>query len=481
MSALFAGLISTEDGQAQHLLSGPSGFLRRFTRSVIFSLLGWMFCLSYLFYDYTIYRGYLIEHIVSPPYLYEMFFHIMMIVVCPVLFMFIGYQDYRKARYMTELEEMSEKWKKTYDSIPDFVFVLDSEHRVLTVNRRVEERWAQSFIGKKFCYSLICDQYPFACSWGPGNCSTECPHRRCIEMNRTIRGEIGNLSSSDAIYEITSSPIFGRGGSLVGTVHVVRDITERKRAEEHQKNLEAQLIQAQKMEVVGQFAGGIAHDFNNFLTVIAGNAEMLDEMMEEGSSMKLQTEQIRQASEKAAKLIASILAFSKKKVENPRQLNIAALIYEIEGLIRRIIGRDISLELQFEEDSFIIEGNQNQLEQVLMNLAANARDAMPDGGTLSIQAGLAEPETSLSDGLTLDDGARYLLVHVSDTGAGMDEQTQKRIFEPFFTTKGAKGTGLGLATVYTIVRQHHGHIVADSQAGKGTTFRIYLPMIPAAK
>lgn len=478
---LLPGRISPEDGQSHHLLSGPSGFLRRFTRPVIFSLLGWMFCLSYLFYDYTIYGGYLMDHIFSPPYLYEMFFHIMMIICCPVLFMFIGYQDYRRIRYMSELEEMTEKWKKTYDSIPDFVFVLDSEHRVLTVNRRVEERWAQSFIGKKFCYSLICDQYPFACSWGPGNCSAECPHRRCIEMNRTIRGEIGDLSSSDAIYEITSSPIFGRGGSLVGTVHVVRDITERLRAEEHQKNLQAQLIQAQKMEVVGQFAGGIAHDFNNFLTVIAGNAEMLDEMMEEGSSMKLQTKQIRQASEKAAKLIASILAFSKKKVENPRQLNIAALIYEVEGLIRQIIGRNIRLELQLPEGSVVIEGNQNQLEQVLMNLAANARDAMPNGGTLSIQAGLAEPENSLSDGLTLDDGAKYLLICISDTGIGMDEKTRIRIFEPFFTTKGEAGTGLGLATVYTIVKQHHGHIVVDSQAGKGTSFRIYLPIFSDSK
>ncbi|MDP2158030.1 MAG: ATP-binding protein [Nitrospirota bacterium] len=480
MVSIFSVQDIIQQGQKHHL-SGSFGLLKHYCRPVFFFFLGWMFCFSYLIYDYTIYNGYLMEHIFSPPYLYEMFFHIMMIIFSPVLFMFIGYQDYRKTRYMTELEEMSEKWKKTYDSIPDFVFVLDSEHRVLIVNRRVEERWGQSFIGRKFCYSLICDQYPFACNEEPGNCSANCPHRRCIEMNQTVRGEIGDLSLCEAMYEITSSPIFGRGGYVVGTVHVVKDITERKRAEQYQKNLEAQLIQAQKMEVVGQFAGGIAHDFNNFLTIIAGNAEMLDEVMEEGSSMKQQTEQIRQASEKAAKLIASILAFSRKTVENPRQLNMVVLINEFEGLIRRIIGRDIKLELQLQEDSFIIEGNQNQLEQVLMNLAVNARDAMPTGGTLSITVGLAEPETSLADGMPLDACASYLLIRVSDTGAGMDEKTRIRIFEPFFTTKGAKGTGLGLATVYTIVKQHHGHIVADSQSGKGTTFRIYLPMSPVTK
>jgi two-component system cell cycle sensor histidine kinase/response regulator CckA len=254
----------------------------------------------------------------------------------------------------------------------------------------------------------------------------------------------------------------GRPASMIGTV---QDITDRKRLEE-------QLLQSQKMEAVGRLAGGIAHDFNNLLTAIIGYSDLLARRVKGTPRLEHNVGEILEAAERAAGLTRQLLAFSRKQVLQPRVLSLNAAVTDIEGMLRRVIGEDIQLVTALAGGLGQVRADPTQLEQVILNLAVNARDAMPRGGNLLL-------ETANVD---LDD-ARYVMLAVSDNGVGMDAETQSRVFEPFFTTKEpGKGTGLGLATVYGIVAQSGGSIRVDSEPGRGTTFKVLLPRVdePAA-
>jgi PAS domain S-box-containing protein len=250
---------------------------------------------------------------------------------------------------------------------------------------------------------------------------------------------------------------------------VARDVGERLRLEE-------QLRQAQKMEAVGRLAGGIAHDFNNLLCIITGYSEMALTMLPAEGPLREFTAEINKAGNRAATMTRQLLAFSRKSLLSPKVLDLNALIRDSGTMLRRLIGEDVELVTTFDADLPTVKADPNQLDQILMNLVVNARDAMPQGGRLEIRTNRAHlTEDEVRQQAEVRPGV-YVVIAVSDTGCGMDEATRARIFEPFFTTKGVgKGTGLGLAMVYGIVKQSGGHIEVQSAPGRGTTFRIYLP------
>ena len=269
------------------------------------------------------------------------------------------------------------------------------------------------------------------------------------------------------------TPIRAKDGNIAGILGVFSDITERR-------NLEAQLLQAQKMEAVGQLAGGIAHDFNNILTAIIGYSHLLKMKMNEEDPLRDYANRIILLSDKAANLTQSLLAFSRKQIVNPSPVDINEIIRRIDHLLSRIIGEDIKLQTVFSEKALIVMADPGHIEQVLMNLATNARDAMPDGGFLTIGTETIAIDEEFIKEHGFGKEGEYALIAVTDTGAGMDRETREKIFEPFFTTKEVgKGTGLGLSMVYGIIKQHEGYINVYSEPGSGTTFRIYLPLIEA--
>lgn len=270
-------------------------------------------------------------------------------------------------------------------------------------------------------------------------------------------------------------PLFDAGGECHAICGIDTEITDRVQAEMDRKGLEAQLRQAQKMEAVGQLAGGIAHDFNNILAVILNYAEFVTEDLDEGDSRAEDVRQISDAATKAAQLVRQLLAFSRKEVMEPKITDLNEVVRDIETLLQRTVGEDVDLTFEASDETPPIAADRGQLEQIVLNLVVNARDAMPEGGSLRIATSAADIEEGYRTGLA---AGRYATLAVFDSGMGMDASTAERIFEPFFTTKPrGEGTGLGLATVYGIVKQSGGGIWVDSAVGRGTTFTIYFPAI----
>jgi PAS domain S-box-containing protein len=257
----------------------------------------------------------------------------------------------------------------------------------------------------------------------------------------------------------------------------VTDLSERRKAENERRNLQNQLHQAQKMEAIGALAGGVAHDFNNLLSIILGYGELVIGELPEDHGLAAPIRQILQAGIRGRELTRQLLAFSRKQMLEVKATDLNALIRGFEKMLRRLIGEDIALKMALAPEPMIVMADPSQIEQVLMNLAVNARDAMPDGGTLAITTAAVVWDGRRHQDPAQGAAASHALVCVSDTGTGMDSGTLERIFEPFFTTKDKeKGTGLGLATSYGIVQQHDGRIWAESEPGRGTTFRMLLPV-----
>ena len=247
---------------------------------------------------------------------------------------------------------------------------------------------------------------------------------------------------------------------------------------EQLSKVQHQLLQSQKMEAVGQLAGGMAHDFNNILTAIIGYAGILQRVLPKGDPQQGHVEQIMMAGKRAANLTGSLLAFSRKQALNPAPVDLNAIVQHIEKMLTRLIGEDIDFRTDLAADQLTIMADRGQIEQVLVNLAANARDAMDGGGRLTITTGISPWNGECLIDQAPGNHAEYAMLSLSDTGAGMDQATKEKIFEPFFTTKEVgKGTGLGLAMVYGIVQQHNGCIAVESEKGRGTTFALYFPLI----
>ena len=362
-----------------------------------------------------------------------------------------------------KFRKLSQEFNALLNAIPDTLVLLSPDMKVIWANQG-----AAAGLGKDLselmgqsCYSLwhqrttICAGYPSEKSFQSGE----------IE-NKTI------LSPDGRLWDLRAVPIKDAGGKVISVIEVTRDITEHRKLEE-------QLQQSQKMEAVGTLTGGIAHDFNNILTAIIGYGNILKMKLEQESPLMGYTDQILASAERAANLTQSLLAFSRKQVINPKPVNLNEITASVEKILLRIIGEDIELKtiLSGIRDLKVM-ADAGQIEQVLMNLAANARDAMPEGGTLTIETGTAELDIDFLKIHEYGKPGMYAMITVTDTGHGMDENTRQRIFEPFFTTKEVgKGTGLGLSMVYGIIKQHSGYINCYSEQGKGTTFRIYLPLI----
>jgi two-component system cell cycle sensor histidine kinase/response regulator CckA len=299
---------------------------------------------------------------------------------------------------------------------------------------------------------------------------------RRLLAGESVQGEIVNKRRDGQLITVESSvsPVLDAHGGRIGFISVQDDVTGKR-------VLEQQFRQSQKMEAIGQLAGGIAHDFNNLLTVILGYSDLLATEAERESSLAEPIHEIRRAGERAASLTRQLLAFSRRQVLQPKVLDLNALVENVERMLHRLIGEDIELVTVFDPRLGRVRADDGQLEQVIMNLAVNSRDAMPKGGTLTIETKDVELDEAYAREHADVTPGRYVMLAVSDTGLGMSAETKSHLFEPFFTTKGkGKGTGLGLATVYGIVKQSGGYIWAYSELNRGTSFKVYLPRVEKA-
>ena len=299
------------------------------------------------------------------------------------------------------------------------------------------------------------------------------PLIRAISGKQSSEAEVfvRNASVRGATVNITAIPLGGSEDDVTGAVAVLRDVTR-------QRELEVQLSQSQKMDAIGRLAGGVAHDFNNLLVVIQSYAELVRDGLPANDPARGDLGEVLSAARRAASLTKQLLAFSRSEAIKPATLQLNDLVSGIEKMLHRIIGEDIELSTRLSPDLGLVRADAGQLDQVILNLSVNARDAMPNGGQVVIETLNVTPESDYVEAHANVPPGEYVVLAVSDTGVGMDAETQRRIFEPFFTTKEVgKGTGLGLATVYGIVQQSGGLIRVASQPGRGSVFRIYFPRL----
>ncbi len=297
--------------------------------------------------------------------------------------------------------------------------------------------------------------------------------QRTLELGRISNVEYTLIKQDGAHFpaELSVTVVADAVGQPTALMAIMRDITERKR-------LQAQFLQSQKMESIGRLAGGIAHDFNNLLTVISGSADLALQELPPEAIVRCDLIEIQKAADRAGSLTRQLLTFARKQVIEPRSLNLSSLILDMDKLLRRVIGADVELITLPASDLGWVKADPGQIEQVIVNLAVNARDAMPEGGKLIIETTNVVLDQDYARKESGVPAGAYVLLAVTDTGVGMSRETQQHIFEPFFTTKDlSKGTGLGLSICYGIVKQHGGHIAVYSEEHVGTTFKVYLPLV----
>ena len=355
---------------------------------------------------------------------------------------------------LQEVRDARDEWAGTFNAIEDGVFLLDSQGNLLQANDAAMEQVGKTFQEIEGCHFSV-----FCCE--------NSPIQYTLEDSRVHRSEV-ICPNSKRLYHTASFPML-LNDRLQKIVVISRDISEHR-------NLEMQLHHAQKMESVGRLAGGVAHDFNNILCVINGYAELCLTRLSVHDSMYSDVRSILDAGLKAGRLTSQLLAFSRKQIVKKEFLDLNRELAENEKMLGRLIGEDISLHYSKEDRLWLVEMDRTQWEQVVINLAVNARDAMPTGGTLTMETANCSLDQEYADQHLILEPGDYVRFSISDSGAGMDAETVERIFEPFFTTKEeGRGTGLGLATVHGIVKQNGGEILVYSEPDQGTVFTVYLP------
>ena len=367
-----------------------------------------------------------------------------------------------KEMTLAQLRLSEETERALLDSIPEVVLLLDVNGRVLAANETAVRR--SGFSRAELSSSSVFDRLdPDCAACRRGKLEEVIQNKDMVVFEDQHRGEV---------FLNTMTPIFGTDGKVARVAVYAVDITQARRSEEERERLRAQLGQAQKMEAIGQLAGGIAHDFNNMLSAVVGNAYMLSTLTPKHTRQSAFIEEIMASTDKAAALTRSLLTFGRRQMLEKQLLDINDVVGRSAKLLQRLIGEDIDIKVQLHDGPLLAVVDGVQIEQVLMNLSTNARDAMPDGGVLTI-ATEDVPATAAKKGS--DTEGDFVCISVADTGEGMDEATVERIFEPFYTTKEiGKGTGLGLSMVFGIIEQHGGHITVESAVGRGTVFRIFL-------
>jgi two-component system, cell cycle sensor histidine kinase and response regulator CckA len=366
------------------------------------------------------------------------------------------------------LAESEERLRTIVELAPDGIFVVSDQGQIVEVNQAACKQLGYTrdqllqlkildIVSPRFAKRVAArlrGQAPFG--------SYESSHIRADGVEVPVE-----LSVSEIIFR--GQPAF---------LGIARDMSDRKQAEEHRGKLEQQLRQAQKMESVGRLAGGIAHDFNNLLMVIRSYTEMLQDCLPVHDSLRRNTEQVLKATDRAASLTRQLLAFGRKQILSPVVLDLNAVIDEAAKMLKRLIGEDLEFRVVPAESLWAIEADSDQIVQIVVNLCVNARDAMPQGGTLTIATGNVTVREGNIGGQPYVSPGEYVELSVTDTGTGISKDLQEQIFEPFFTTKElGKGTGLGLATVYGIVKQSGGYVWVDSEPGRGACFTMYLPRV----
>jgi len=379
-------------------------------------------------------------------------------------------QGLEKQRLVIEKRQMeqalraaAEDWQSTFDAIRDPVCLLGPEQEVVRCNKAMAELVGKPFqdiIGRQCCDIVH----------GASTPPVECPVAR---MRRTRQTESAVFRADGRSMSVRADPILNERGILTGAVHVMSDITDKLAVEE-------QMRETAKLESVGRLAGGVAHDFNNLMTGILGYVKLLINDAGMDPRFKEDLTQILELGNRAADLTRQLLAYSRRQSLEPTVLNLNTVVEHTIKMLGRLIGEDIELVFTGAPDLHNVRADPGQIEQVIVNLAVNARDAMPEGGKLTIETANVDVDKTDDDTRAATQPGPRVMLAVTDTGCGMDEAVRNRIFEPFFTTKGvSKGTGLGLATVYGIVKQHGGDIQVYSEPGRGAAFRIYLPSVSA--
>jgi len=376
--------------------------------------------------------------------------------------------------FIAKLIKASKEWKATFDSAKDMILMLDRDSKVIKTNRATTvflDRPFEEILGKSFSEL-------FKGTGMPVNIFSLTAE---VKASREHQEQDVYLHERNIWFLIAADPIFDDTDKLIGTVHILRDITDLKIAEKEKEEIQSHLLQIDKMDSIGRLAGGVAHDLNNMFTTIIGFSALTLKRLPEDHAVRGFVKTICETGEKASALTRQLLAFSRKQVLEMKVTNLNSVIVNMEKMLSRLIGEDIAFELKTQMPIRNVLADPSQIDQVLMNLVVNARDAMPDGGRLTIETKereLKEDDVLIHRGLK---PGSYVMLSVTDTGEGMSQEVQKKMFEPFFTTKEkGKGTGMGLSTLYGIVKQHNGHILVDSKLGHGTEFDIYLPVTEMA-
>jgi len=366
---------------------------------------------------------------------------------------------------VTRVSSSQREWTETFDSITDVIFISDMACTIVRANRAIEIMLGQpieSVVHQK-CYNLFQWMHP-----SPEGCAA------CACVTAGLPSVLDHYDPKlDRFFEVSVLRKLDSSNEAIGLIHIVRDITE-------QKKLEAQLVHAQKMEAVGQLAGGVAHDFNNVLTAIISCASLMNIKLGREDQLRRYVGHILTSSRRGSDLVKGLLAFSRKQAFYPALMDLDGLVRGVEGLLRTTITEEIELRFDTSDCGLPVMADKTSLEQVLINLVGNARDAISSGGTITLSTDRLGLNTEFARMYGPLKQGEYALLSVSDTGEGIPDDIKGRVFEPFFTTKDVgKGTGLGLSIIYGIVKQHEGHISLESMPGIGTTVKIYLPLAVA--